>query len=146
MTLDTLINQLELATKKAMNGDCHASVAEESGDVWLGFGAEWMVGPNGAEMLIDEAQAIAIRHNTAGEVVKALIDYKRLVELQDTSGHWGRIAARMVAERDEWEARFKKAEAEREMAEIHINLIDEWCERTCTEMDLEAPTPPEATP
>lgn len=82
MNLDTLINQLELATKLATDGEFHASVAEESSDVWLGVGVEWMVGPNGAEMLIDEAQAIAIRHNTAAMVLEMLDNYKRLLATQ----------------------------------------------------------------
>lgn len=72
MNIDTLIQTLESAAELATDGECHASIADHGADVWLGVGVEWMVGPNGAEMLINEAQAIAIRHNTAAQVISEL--------------------------------------------------------------------------
>lgn len=94
MNIDTLIKTLESAAELATDGEWHAHLSFL--DVWDEDG---IVASTPAQAVTDEeAQAIAIRHNTAGEVVKALIDYKRLVELQDTSGHWGRVAAKFSNE------------------------------------------------
>ncbi len=120
MNLHQLIKSLESAAELATGGDASTTAHPVGDDAMLTFGS----GIVALAMKNNDAQAIAIRHNTAGEVIRRLKDERRHRD-------------KMWDERDRWRARAEASSDELKAQRARADRLHELFLRVSEAAGLE---------